>query len=114
MAANSPLSTIIHALFSFSFPENGIEYKSKKASTFLERYFIVRLVSIRNSNKENYLSIFSIIIIPRFGQRLNKLDTFDILIHSYGKICNATIYNERRARINIYRARIGEERVVLY
>lgn len=64
-------------------------------------------ISIRCNNKENYLWIFAIIIIPRFGQRLNKLD---ISIYSYGKICNATIYKERRTRINIYRARIGEER----
>ena len=64
-------------------------------------------ISIRCNNKENYLWIFAIIIIPRFGQRLNKLD---ISIYSYGKICNATIYKGRRARINIYRERIGEER----
>lgn len=62
-------------------------------------------ISIRCNNKENYLWIFAIIIIPRFGQRLNKLD---ISIYSYGKICNATIYKGRRARINIYRARIGK------
>lgn len=68
-------------------------------------------ISIRCNNKENYLWIFAIIIIPRFGQRLNKLEyTRDISIYSYGKICNATIYKGRRARINIYRARIGEER----